>query len=324
MPGRLVGELLRTVREGGLRALWLRALDRAAFEARTALSPLRRWRREAERLRAAGGWRSAATVAFRRMRYAAIRKLGLKQSEQALIETSKEYWTDGNRYGVDLEDYSHWLGSGPWRDKNRWLMLGRPHRRMIDRLALLTPGSSPLRRIVEWGCGGGANAVHFVDDVDEYCGIEIAQASLDECARVMHEWGFGGFRPVLIDAESPERAHDLAGGGFDVFLSTYVFELLPGKQYGQRVLATAVRLLRPGGLALVQIRYDDTTDRSRQHHLDYYRHATRFTSYRIDEFWNLAELCGFHPEFVVLVPKRTEEYSGDLYAYFAMIKPPET
>jgi hypothetical protein len=47
----------------------------------------------------------------------------------------------------------------------------------------------------------------------------------------------------------------------------------------------------------------------------------RFTSYRVEEFWTLAERIGFRPEYVTLVPRQAEDFSGDLYAYYAMLRP---
>jgi SAM-dependent methyltransferase len=258
--------------------------------------------------------------AARRFRYFVLRTLGRGQKEDELIRDSVEYWNRGERFGVDVKDYSHWRGAGPWKDDERWMALGRPHRRLYDQLRNIT-GTSPARRIVEWGCGGGANAVHFISEAREFCGIEISQASLDECQRVLQEAGFDGFKGVLIEAEHPEGAVQSAGEGFDFLLSTYVFELIPSRKYGERILRVAHQMLRPGGLALVQIRYDDGSERSSQKNLDYFRDCTRFTSYRIEEFWAITEAIGFIPEFVWLAPRQTEEFSGDLYAYFGMRKP---
>ncbi len=264
-------------------------------------------------------WRGLSLV--RRLQFALLRLVGGGQSERALISESQRYWTHGRTAGVPLEDYSHWLGFGPWKDRGHWLKLGRVHFQMFERLCLVAGASRPIRRIVEWGSGGGANAIHFIREAEEFCGIEISDASLKECQRVLSEAGYRGFVPVLIRADAPERALTAAGTGFDFFLSTYVFELLPTKSYGERVLRVAYDLLRPGGLALIQIRYDDGSARSAPKKLDYQRHACRFTSYRVDEFWNIIRAIGFRPEYVTLVPDWAEGFSGDLYAYFAMAKP---
>lgn len=255
-----------------------------------------------------------------RTRLLALHILGKGQSEAELASVTMRYWNQGDKAGVDLKDYSHWAGAGPWQDREKWLALGRVHFEMYAQLCLLTGTPRPLGNAVEWGSGGGANAIHFIQEVQTFCGIEIAQASLDECGRVLKEAGFHGFQPVLISAENPEQALELAPGPFDLFLSTYVFELLPGRSYGERILRIASQLLTPGGLALIQIRYDDGSPRSSQKNTDYFRHSSRFTSYRVEEFWVLAQKLGFEPRYVTLVPKQIPGFSGDLYAYFAMTK----
>jgi len=321
MSLRLAKEMLSTWQDGGWRAVSRRVGERLQFEMGHLGMAARQAGHAMQRTHAAKGWSGVFVLLGRQVGYAALGLLGRNQSERSLMKSAKEYWSEGNRFGVDLKDYSHWLGAGPWQDRERWLNLGRVHRIMFDRLCSVAAVSRPLRRAVEWGVGGGANAVHFIEEVEEYCGIEIAQASLDESRRVLGESGIGRFRPVLIDAELPEQALERAGDGFDFFLSTYVFELLPGKWYGERVLAIAFKLLRPGGFAIIQIRYDDGSARSRQHGVNYYKNSARFTSFRIDEFWRLALRAGFRPEYVTLVPERTAEYSGDLYAYFSLTKP---
>jgi SAM-dependent methyltransferase len=256
-----------------------------------------------------------------RARLALAQALGRTPTEQALIRESSDCWNRTRGSDSEVDDFSHWRGAGPWQDEERWLALGRPHRRLYERLCRITGTEPRTPRIVEWGSGGGANAVHFIEDAKEFCGIEISRASLDECRRVLHDAGYDNFRGVLIDAANPEQALQQAGSEFDFFLCTYVFELIPGRRYGERIVDVAFRLLRPGGLALIQIRYDDGTERSSQKHAEYRKNCARFTSYRIEDFWSILERAGFVPEFVQLVPRQTAEYSGDLYAYFGMRRP---
>ena len=63
--------------------------------------------------------------AARRFRFYILRSLGRGQKENELIRDSIEYWNSGERFGVDVKDYSHWRGAGPWKDDKRWLTLGR-------------------------------------------------------------------------------------------------------------------------------------------------------------------------------------------------------
>lgn len=287
-----------------------------------ALRPLTRTVREARKAQAAGGASGLASYLADRSRLLWLGLLGRGQSEEEIARVTMRYWNEGDKAGVDLKDYSHWAGSGPWQDREKWLALGRVHFEMYEQLCLVTGTSRPLQNAVEWGCGGGANAVHFIGEVRSFCGIEIARPSLDECGRVLAAAGFTGFQPVLVSAETPEQALEAAPGPFDLFLSTYVYELLPGRGYAERITQIAWQLLRPGGLALIQIRYDDGSPRSSQKNADYFRHSTRFTSFRVEEFWVLAQKIGFQPRYVTLVPQKTAGFSGDLYAYFAMTKPP--
>lgn len=243
------------------------------------------------------------------------------ESEAELVAASMKYWNEGDKAGIDLGDYSHWKGSGPWQNHDKWLALGRFHFEMYERMCRYAAVPRPLESVLEWGCGGGANAIHFVGEVKRYCGVEIARASLDECGRVLGEAGFQGFQPVLISADTPESALQRAPGPFDLFLCTYVFELIPGRAYGERIARTAFDLLKPGGLALVQIRYDDGSIRSNQKTADYFGNACRFTSYRVEDFWVRMQAIGFQPLYVELFPKQIPGLSGDLYAYFAMVKP---
>lgn len=286
-----------------------------------ALRPFQRLQREAGRARAAGGLAGVAGYLAERARMLALGATGRGQSEEELARVSMRYWNQGDQAGIDLKDYSHWAGAGPWQDREKWLALGRVHYEMYEQLCRYTGMPRPIQSAVEWGSGGGANAIHFIREVRQFCGVEISQASLDECGRVLLEAGFDGFQPVHIPAEEPEKALGLAPGPFDFFLSAYVYELLPGRAYGERVTRIAWQLLRPGGLALIQIRYDDGSERSTQKNADYFRNSTRFTSYRVEEFWLLAERAGFVPLYVTLVPRKTAGFSGDLYAYFALSKP---
>lgn len=325
MAGHLIHELATTWNAGGIMAIARRLVHKLQSDIGRAFGPLIRfcnrfWRESHLALTAAGPgglWRHLVE----RGRLFALRLTGRGQSEAELTRATMRYWNNGRQAGIDLGDYSHWIDSGPWQDHEQWLALGRMHFRIYEQLCRAAGISRPLHNAVEWGPGGGANAIHFIHEVQEFCGIEIAQASLDECGRVLGEAGFSGFQPVLISAEDPEKAVELAPGPFDLFLSTYVFELLPSRSYGERVARIAWQLLKPGGLALIQIRYDDGSARSTQKNADYFRHAARFTSYRIEEFWTLMEAIGFQPLHVQLVPRRVAGYSGDLYAYFALRRP---
>ena len=64
-----------------------------------------------------------------------------------------------------------------------WDVVGRGHLELFDRLARVVERKEQLGTVVEWGCGGGANAVSFAPRCSSFVGVDISQDSLDECAR---------------------------------------------------------------------------------------------------------------------------------------------
>lgn len=92
----------------------------------------------------------------------------------------------------------------------------------------------------------------------------------------------------------------------------------PEPEYGERILRIAQELLTPGGLALVQIKYDTGAWRTRPRRLHYGFSPGNMTTYPIHAFWQLAVHCGLEPRYVELVPK---DEVDERYAYFVMVKP---
>ena len=244
-------------------------------------------------------------------------RIGLQHSEAKLIGESTAYWNDPA--GQYFKQNSHWRGGGIFADESRWLALGRDHLRLFEEFARVAPLKRPLQRIVEWGCGGGMNAIHFGRITHEYCGIDIAPASLEECGRQMTLAGLNNFTPVLIDASNPEAALARVPGPSDLFISTYVFELLPTPEYGIRVLTIARELLAPGGMAIVQIKYRDKW-RTASRTWNYAKNIAWHATYKIEEFWMATEQCGFIPKMLTLVP-RQPLINDRNYAYFLLLKP---
>jgi cyclopropane fatty-acyl-phospholipid synthase-like methyltransferase len=173
------------------------------------------------------------------------------------------------------------------------------------------------RRIVEWGCGGGANAVHFAPLAQSYVGIDVARPCLQECAKQLDAAGCRNFKPVLIDVSAPETALTEITQKCDLFLSTYVFKVFPTPEYGLQVLRIARKLLNEGGMAIVQVRYIRDSWSSQPKRFSYKRYFDS-NAYRVETFWGAAEKCGFSPQAVQLVPHEKLNDNTD-YAYFLPI-----
>jgi SAM-dependent methyltransferase len=269
----------------------------------SALAPIKHALRPAyHRARTFEGW----------LRY----HLGRPQPESRLEREAHRFW---NGRDDRLRQFSHWQGSGIFSDADRWNALGAQHLNLYQQFARMVGANAPMRRVVEWGCGGGANAVHFAPLTAEYVGVDIAQDNLAECARQLSKARHAAFIPVLIDTAAPEDACRQVPGPCDLFIATYVFEVLPTPEYGLRVLAIAHDLLAPGGLAMIHIKYakDDWTTQPKR--FAYRHNFTTMTTYRIDQFWIEAERIGFEPKAVTLVPRQPLNGNGD-YAYFLLQK----
>jgi len=244
--------------------------------------------------------------------------IGKYDSEDKLIADSQEFWNDDAH--PRLKGRLHFAGEGPFADTRMWLSLGAEHARMFEKAAQWIGMEEPLERMVEWGCGGGMNAVHFAPKTQMFCGVDINPQSLEECAKQMENAGLTNFQPVLIDSNALRDAISQIAGPCDLFYSTYVFEALPTEAYGLEIMRIAFDMLRPGGLALIQIHYDTGALDHRSRPWGYANNLAKNNSYRMDAFWLECQKIGFVPLFIILIPERPE-ISDERYAYFTLQKP---
>lgn len=269
------------------------------------------------------GWRvrAAAQMAHNAkaaMEIAVRNAIGFGEPEAKLIGDSQTYWNDSA--DRSLKQNSHWRGVGIFADDSRWLALGREHLQLYEEFARALDLKCWPRRIVEWGCGGGMNAVHLAGPADEFYGVDISSSSLEECGKQMRAAGLPNFSPVLIDAAEPEAALHKVKNPCDLFISTYVFELLPTPEYGIRVLRIAHELLAPGGIAIIQIKYSEGNAKTQSRAWAYAKNLAWNATYRIEEFWRAAQECNLTPKLVKLLPRQPLVNDRN-YAYFLLQKP---
>ena len=226
----------------------------------------------------------------------------IPQAQSRIIADAKAFWC-GSETRSETRDLSHWLGVGRWSDQDAWDRIGLLHYEMFEKLCLLAGVTRPIERMVEWGPGGGANAVLFCREAKEFYGIDISAPSLRECQRQIESRNLMGFHPILIDSHHPQKCREQIDSPVDFFLSTAVYQHFPSKEYGVRITQLACELLTDRGVALIQTRYDDGTIKYRSKHRDYRENVIRFTSYGIVEFWRVAKEIGFNPLAVILEPE---------------------
>ncbi len=244
-----------------------------------------------------------------------LARAGLAQSESRIAGDAQDYWAESG--SAKWKSNSHWRDGSVFDGTDLWSEIGRRHVDMFDRGARMLSFPAQWDRVVEWGCGGGANAVHFAKRTREFVGVDVVAETLDECGRQVAAHSDAAFTPVLAEVAHPERVvPDI--GTCDVFLCCYVFELIPTPEYGARLLRIAHDVLRPGGLALIQVKYHDGGFWNRPRRRGYRTSVAGMTTYSVPEFWELVTACGLRPAAVELVP---ENELDRRYAYFLIAKP---
>jgi 2-polyprenyl-3-methyl-5-hydroxy-6-metoxy-1,4-benzoquinol methylase len=246
--------------------------------------------------------------------------LGFKQTESKLKRDSANFWTRAS--DDNWQNQTH-MASGSAFAQMEWEKVGRDHLALFQEMSqgLTTRGTD---KIVEWGVGGGSNAVAFAPLAKDFVGIDLTQEIVDEAGRQVAKLDLPTrFEPLVIPVDYSPLMVDNPVGGMDLFLCTYVLELVPSPAYGLDLMATAFRLLYPGGLAFVQIKYDTgawrTHSRGRRYRASV---AASMTTYRIDQFWEQMTAIGFkHAAGVRLVPKNELD---ERYAYYLLRKPWDT
>jgi SAM-dependent methyltransferase len=244
---------------------------------------------------------------------------GVREPEEKIIADSQAFWSKLSNKGRE-GGYTHTRGQHLFENNDEgWLAIGRNSLLIFQRFMgadwLKTP-----RRIVDWGCGGGTHAVHFGRGASSYYGVEITQATLDECGRQMKAEGLDNFKPVLFKAHEPEHVAALIPEPCDFIHSLYVFQVFPSKDYSLRVIRTMHKILKSGGIAMVQIKYTTHKLNSKSYHWGYAKNYGNMTTFFIEEFWTLTKECGFEPQLLYLEPHQALN-NDNHYAYFLLQKP---
>lgn len=242
----------------------------------------------------------------------------LYDSEKKLATDNQNYWNRDYSNPILAQD-AHWKNNGIFKDNQRWLSLGKEHLELILKYSSVLDFNFPVKKIVEWGCGGGANAIHFAPLTEKFVGIDITSESLAECGAQVLECGFNNFQPILIDATDPESVLSENIDNADLFISSYVFELFPSPEYGLKVLGLANKMLRNDGIAFIHIRYNDGRKELKSKHYGYKLHPYLMTNYTLEEFWEKVKNYGFQPLGIFLTPSQPLVRDGS-YAYYFLKK----
>lgn len=127
-----------------------------------------------------------------------------------------------------------------WRDalnERAWREYGARHEGLAHALADAVGRPWPPGSVVEWGPGGGANAVRF--HRSRYNALDVSTANLRETRTRYEAAGGTGW-----GASAP----------YDLFIATAVVQHMPDRAHVRDMLRRAYGALDEGGTALVQVR----------------------------------------------------------------------
>jgi amino acid adenylation domain-containing protein/non-ribosomal peptide synthase protein (TIGR01720 family) len=113
----------------------------------------------------------------------------------------------------------------------------------VERIAALEP-----QRILEVGCGTGLLLYRLAPVCERYCATDFSAVALARLRRRVEE---RGWRHVELRERAADHLDDLVGSDFDVVVLNSVVQYFPDADYLERVLAGAIRCLRPGGAIFV-------------------------------------------------------------------------
>ena len=108
--------------------------------------------------------------------------------------------------------------------------------------------------VLEWGCGGGANAVALAGLCKWYYGVDVSRASLDACESEMRGKEVC-FDTILVStSDDPRNVLPLSFGVYDLFICTHVIQHMHDRDYARAVTREGLAGLGPNGVALLQTR----------------------------------------------------------------------
>lgn len=111
---------------------------------------------------------------------------------------------------------------------------------------------APPGRVLELGCGAGDLSLWLAEQGYDVCGVDIAPAAVEWAREKAKARGVQGAQFFVGDVLS---LGDFANESFDLVLDGYCLHCVIGEDR-QKLLASAFRVLRPGGLLLVNAMCD--------------------------------------------------------------------
>lgn len=117
---------------------------------------------------------------------------------------------------------------------------------LASKIEARTGASLQSRRALDFGCGWGRLALPLAEQCEYVYGMDVSPLVLREAERKASEKHVGNVEWLPVD-----RLAELSGR-YDLVLSVLVFQHIPVDE-GERLFATLVQGLRPGGVGLIDL-----------------------------------------------------------------------
>jgi SAM-dependent methyltransferase len=191
-------------------------------------------------------------------------------------------------------------------------------RNLLSLLAVPPCGGS----ILDLGCGPGRMTGGLADKRVEYVGADIVADSLRVAAK-QHQGALDVRTPVSFDLLPGDGSLPYPDEHFDVVFSYITLQHIPSREVQLSYILEAVRVLRPGGVAAIQVRSPSTRSRI----LGYLAHTKHFLVDRKPTWraaWRGAYLTKGELEMVMLLPNAstTLVQRGILHTWIRLQKSP--
>lgn len=181
----------------------------------------------------------------------------LVSSSESRLEDASVFWQRPKEGDLKYEkSLSHHIGARNW-ENDKFHAYGRKHVDLYKKALrfLDNNGMHDLSTVLEWGPGGGANALAFLEAFKcRYIGVDISQENLDETSKMVNSHDLDNFDGFHIDIHAPEAIFDqVPANSVDLFLCTAVFPHLPDKDYACRIIDIASKIIKDGGLCILHV-----------------------------------------------------------------------
>ena len=105
------------------------------------------------------------------------------------------------------------------------------------------------RSLLEIGCGAGRMTKSFSAMYDSVSAVDISDVMLQQAKTVL-----AGCRNVQLSKVPGDGSLPFGDDAFDVVFSYIVLQHIPARSIQERYISEAIRVLKPGGMAALQLR----------------------------------------------------------------------